>query len=235
MKIITKFKDRFSYPIKHQKEKIVIAITLICFLISGFSLPSIRAAYGIEPVEDTITQQDSDSKDANTVQTKKAKKTEKKKEDKEETDKEDIEESDKEDTEEVAEAQKDSDNDGKNEKSSEKKGSENSASDTASSNNNAGSSGSSENTPAPAPPPQKVWVPPVYQTIHHDAVYNTVKVVVCNYCGAEFGFSQVNSRYTRMPMVDDQGLHTTCRYASKQVLVQAAWDEQVLVQEGYYK
>ena len=73
MKIITKFKDRFSYPIKHQKEKIVIAITLICFLISGFSLPSIRAAYGIEPVEDTITQQDSDSKDANTVQTKKQK------------------------------------------------------------------------------------------------------------------------------------------------------------------
>ena len=51
MKIITKFKDRFSYPIKHQKEKIVIAITLICFLISGFSLPSIRAAYGIEPVD----------------------------------------------------------------------------------------------------------------------------------------------------------------------------------------
>ena len=172
MKIITKFKDRFSYPIKHQKEKIVIAITLICFLISGFSLPSIRAAYGIEPVEDTITQQDSDSKDANTVQTKKTKKTEKKKEDKEEADKEDIEESDKEDKEEVAEAQK---------------GSENPVSDTASSNNNAGSSGSSENTPAPAPPPQKVWVPPVYQTIHHDAVYNTVKVVVCNYCGAEFG------------------------------------------------
>lgn len=171
MKIITKFKDRFSYPIKHQKEKIVIAITLICFLISGFSLPSIRAAYGIEPVEDTITQQDSDSKDANTAQTKKTQKTEKKKEDKEE----------------VAEAQKDSDNDGKNEKSSEKKGSENSASDTASPNNNAGSSGSSGNTPAPAPPPQKVWVPPVYQTIHHDAVYNTVKVVVCNYCGAEFG------------------------------------------------
>ena len=122
MKIITKFKDRFSYPIKHQKEKIVIAITLICFLISGFSLPSIRAAYGIEPVEDTITQQDSDSKDANTVQTKKTKKTEKKKEDKEEADKEDIEESDKEDKEEIAEAQKDFDNDGKNEKSSEKKG-----------------------------------------------------------------------------------------------------------------
>ena len=90
MKIITKFNDRFSYPIKHQKEKIVLAITLICFLISGFSLPSIRAAYGIEPVEDTITQQDSDSKDANTVQTKKTKKTEKKKEDKEEADKEDI-------------------------------------------------------------------------------------------------------------------------------------------------
>ena len=79
MKIITKFQRSVFLSNQHQKEKIVIAITLICFLISGFSLPSIRAAYGIEPVEDTITQQDSDSKDANTVQTKKTKKTEKKK------------------------------------------------------------------------------------------------------------------------------------------------------------
>lgn len=37
------------------------------------------------------------------------------------------------------------------------------------------------------PEPPKVWVPPVYTTVHHDAVYETRRVVVCNYCGATFG------------------------------------------------
>ena len=77
-------------------------------------------------------------------------------------------------------------------------------------------------------------MPPVYQTIHHDAVYNTVKVVVCNYCGAEFG-SAGEFQVHKDANGGCSGLHTTCRYASKQVLVQAAWDEQVLVQEAYYK
>ncbi len=34
--------------------------------------------------------------------------------------------------------------------------------------------------------PEKVWVPPVYETIHHDAVYETVSIVICNYCAEEF-------------------------------------------------
>lgn len=33
----------------------------------------------------------------------------------------------------------------------------------------------------------KTWVPPVYKTIHHEAVYETRRVVICNYCGATFG------------------------------------------------
>lgn len=32
----------------------------------------------------------------------------------------------------------------------------------------------------------KVWVPPVYETIHHEAVYEKVRVYVCTYCQAEF-------------------------------------------------
>lgn len=30
------------------------------------------------------------------------------------------------------------------------------------------------------------WVPPVYKTVHHEAVYETKKVVICNYCSAAF-------------------------------------------------
>lgn len=41
-------------------------------------------------------------------------------------------------------------------------------------------------TPAPPPASEKIWVPPVYKTVYHDAIYQTVKVVVCNYCNAEF-------------------------------------------------
>ena len=35
--------------------------------------------------------------------------------------------------------------------------------------------------------PEKVWVPPVYETVHHEAVYETVRIVICNYCSEEFG------------------------------------------------
>lgn len=59
-----------------------------------------------------------------------------------------------------------------------------------SSNTNTGSSSASSGSSAPAPAapaaPEKKWIPPVYKTVHHDAVYQTEKIVVCNYCGAEF-------------------------------------------------
>ncbi len=50
---------------------------------------------------------------------------------------------------------------------------------------NSNSSGGSSTPAAPAAP-EKKWVPPVYKTVHHDAVYQTEQIVVCNYCGAEF-------------------------------------------------
>ena len=32
----------------------------------------------------------------------------------------------------------------------------------------------------------KEWVPPVYETIHHDAIYETKRVAICNYCSEVF-------------------------------------------------
>ena len=34
--------------------------------------------------------------------------------------------------------------------------------------------------------PEKIWVPPVYEIVHHEAVYETVRVIICNYCSEEF-------------------------------------------------
>ena len=58
-----------------------------------------------------------------------------------------------------------------------------SQSSNANTESSSASSGSSSPTPAA---PEKKWIPPVYKTVHHDAVYQTEKIVVCNYCGAEF-------------------------------------------------
>lgn len=44
-----------------------------------------------------------------------------------------------------------------------------------------------ESTTSPSTTPvEKEWVPPVYRTIHHDAVYATKRVVSCNYCNEIF-------------------------------------------------
>ena len=44
-----------------------------------------------------------------------------------------------------------------------------------------------ESTTSPSTTPvEKEWVPPVYRTIHHDAVYETKRVVSCNYCNEIF-------------------------------------------------
>ena len=44
-----------------------------------------------------------------------------------------------------------------------------------------------ESTASPSTTPvEKEWVPPVYRTIHHDAVYETKRVVSCNYCNEIF-------------------------------------------------
>lgn len=65
-------------------------------------------------------------------------------------------------------------------------------------NANSKDSSPSQNPPSPKPTttppvssessdsPEKVWVPPVYKTVHHEAVYETKKVYICNYCSATF-------------------------------------------------
>jgi len=52
-----------------------------------------------------------------------------------------------------------------------------------SSSSGAGGAGSSQGS---STGDDKVWVPPVYETIHHEAVYEKVRVYVCTYCQAEF-------------------------------------------------
>ena len=57
----------------------------------------------------------------------------------------------------------------------------NSGNSASSGGNSSGGSSSSSGSSS-----DKVWVPPVYKTVHHEAVYETRKVWVCNYCKEEF-------------------------------------------------
>lgn len=49
-----------------------------------------------------------------------------------------------------------------------------------------GNSNPNNESPGLSSPSGKTWVPPVYKTVHHDAVYETRRVVICNYCEATF-------------------------------------------------
>lgn len=62
-------------------------------------------------------------------------------------------------------------------------GSGSTGSSGSSSSSGAGGAGSSQGS---STGDDKVWVPPVYETIHHEAVYEKVRVYVCTYCQAEF-------------------------------------------------
>ena len=62
-------------------------------------------------------------------------------------------------------------------------GSGSTGSSGSSSSSGAGGAGSSQGS---STGDEKVWVPPVYETIHHEAVYEKVRVYVCTYCQAEF-------------------------------------------------
>lgn len=181
MKIFTKFKELFAHSATQRKERMVIITTLLCFAISGIALPQIKAQEGTLLDASTV-QQEQSTEDSDSSSSLKEKKEEQKKEPEEQKEEETSEE-EKEESKEEKESSTDK-------KEAEKKESEKKASEdnTAANNGFSSSSNNSGSTPAaPAPQPEKVWVPPVYKTVHHDAVYNTVTVVVCNYCGAEFG------------------------------------------------
>lgn len=181
MKIFTKFKEMFSHSATQRKERMVIITALLCFAISGIALPQIKAKEGAL-LDASAVQQEQRTEDSDSSSSLKEKKAEQKKGPEEQKEEEKA-EGEKEESKEEKEASTDK-------KEAEKKESEKKVSEdnTAANNGSSSSSNNSGSTPAaPAPQPEKVWVPPVYKTVHHDAVYNTVTVVVCNYCGAEFG------------------------------------------------
>lgn len=192
MHLITHFKNKSPSSGLYKKECTAILIILFCFALSGVFLPNtavkafLRSSLDLPAVEVTDTIQaelpaDVSDKDTDTAVDK----------DKEIDDDLTDEDSKKEDSEEDDEKEDEKKDDTK--KESEKKSDTNKAdkkpSNTASnsSSSGSGSSGSTSSSgSASQAPAEKVWVPPVYKTVHHDAVYETVKVVVCNYCGAEF-------------------------------------------------
>ena len=189
-------KNLLSKSRLYKAELTVICTILLCFVISGICLPVVK---GQLPAEESSEEQIS----AHTVSVEKT--------EAEKTKNESIknEKKDKETT-----VEKKTDNAKKETKKEDKKASENAEAKVAadepqkdnsvstipqnptennSGNTSPGSTSSENNVPVPQAPPQappepeKVWVPPVYTTVHHEAVYETIQMVCCNYCGATFG------------------------------------------------
>lgn len=200
----------------YKLEGIVILVTLGCFALSGIALPQVKvyiAAHIAQTSTDTIIDKKTDDSDAADKDTLDSEKISKEKETAKDTSDSTDKNEDTESEENTTTADSKNDTADKTTKKNTNSGNSNSnpsdnssasssatspsdaastsdsSSSSASNNTSSGntSSGSSSGSGSSAPAQtEKVWVPPVYQTVHHDAVYQTVKVVVCNYCGAEF-------------------------------------------------
>lgn len=184
MHLIIHFKNKSSSRL-YKNERAVILLMLFFFALSGIFLPNAKvkacliSSLGLPTVEVTEPIQAELPEDVSDKDTKEEKEA-------------DAERSDEDSKEEHSEEEKEKE-DKKEESASEKQNNANKADKKPSNNASGGSSsgsGSSGSTSsggsASQAPAEKVWVPPVYKTVHHEAVYETVKVVVCNYCGAEF-------------------------------------------------
>lgn len=211
---VLNMKDFLKYLLNssdlYKKELKVICAMLLCFAISGVCLPIVKDQLPpSEPTETQLPVSNSSKKESGPAKTKKTdlkngsskskkntKSTEKDKK------KEDNKEDNKKDNTEKA---KSSENVTANKTSNDAAGtasqkpaagnSDNTLSGNTSSENSASAPSaqpapSAPQTPAPTPvpetPKEPVWVPPVYTTVHHEAVYETIQVVCCNYCGATF-------------------------------------------------
>lgn len=183
----------------HRKEQMAIMFTVICFVLSGIFLPSLKKELSLESgtisakseIKENIKKKSSKKTDPNICKAPTV--TEDTSQAAENTDKSNSEEST--DTSDTASTQN---NEAENKNSEETQTADAStpSPDQSISTAPASSGSSSGSTSSSTPPsqsssgsssaPAKVWVPPVYKTVHHDAVYQTVKVVICNYCGAEF-------------------------------------------------
>lgn len=199
MTIFKNIKNLIKKSGLHRKEQMAIMFTVICFVLSGIFLPSLKKELSLESgtisakseIKENIKKKSSKKTDPNICKTPTV--TEDTSQAVENTDKSDSEEST--DTSDTASTQN---NEAENKNSEETQTADAStpSPDQSISTAPASSGSSSGSTSSSTPPsqsssgsssaPAKVWVPPVYKTVHHDAVYQTVKVVICNYCGAEF-------------------------------------------------
>lgn len=205
MTIIKNLKNFILKSGLHRKEQIIIAFTVICFAGSGIFLPSLKKELSLgsdqlsakAEVKGTVKKQSSEKTDKNICKTPLV--TEDTSQPEDTTDKADSEKSADSSASSNAEDTETQDSDSSETQSADTAAapqSQNAAPAPASSGSTSGntssssqpsqSSGSSSTAPATPAAPEKVWVPPVYKTVHHDAVYQTVKTVICNYCGAEF-------------------------------------------------
>lgn len=190
----------------YRKELTVILTILLCFAASGICLPNARAQL---LAKESVESQVSVPVLAENTSKKPSSELEKNVKDTDKSNKNDEEKDNKKDNDDKKEKDSDKNKDSKkdNEKASDTSTADSTSHDTASSttsqtpaeynsgNNASGSTAPSGGNTAPAAPatpaappePEKVWVPPVYTTVHHEAVYETIQVVCCNYCGATFG------------------------------------------------
>ncbi|MCQ4635398.1 hypothetical protein NE619_01535 [Anaerovorax odorimutans] len=173
MKTAKKIKNQIKNIIRgintYKKEQRVIAVVLLCFLLTGAGLPVVKthlvpaelSPQAVAPsasIEESTGNADDDPKGSS------------EKKDKHETVQDNTEsKANKDSSSHESTATQDSSkkDDKRVSDSSKKQTKETPASD---------STGKSE----------RKWVPPVYKTVHHDAVYETKKIVTCNYCGATF-------------------------------------------------
>ena len=202
MTIIKKLKNLIFKSGLHRKEQMAILFTVICFALSGLFLPSLKKELSFESgtisakseIKENTKKKSSKKTDPNICKTPTV--TEDTSPAAENTDKSDSEEIT--DTSDTASTQN---NEAENKNSEETQTADAStpSPDQSISTAPASSGSSSGSTSSSTPPSQsgsgsssapaaaaKVRVPPVYKTVHHDAVYQTVKAVICNYCGAEF-------------------------------------------------
>lgn len=178
----------------YQKEQCVIGLTLFCFILSGFFLPSVQKQLPDNATKESSTvvhfpseAQEESTDDTNNSEVTKpddtpvitpAKTEDKEPENPKEPSKDDSSSSPSkkpEDTSSTEKPKKDSSSTKKPKKNSSTKKPEKAADNSSALDN--------KNNP---PVSEKVWVPPVYETVHHEAVYKTVRVVICNYCKATF-------------------------------------------------
>lgn len=203
MTIFRNLKNLIKKSGLHRKEQLTILFTVICFALSGFFLPSLKKDLSLEAeqvsakseIKDNAKKKSSKKADKNICKTPLVTEDTTQTEDNADdtTSDEAADASDPANPEDDAAQNKNSDEaadaatPSQDQNASNTPAASGSSSGSTSSSSQPSQSGSgSAATPSTPAAPEKVWVPPVYKTVHHDAVYQTVKVVICNYCGAEF-------------------------------------------------